>query len=206
MTCSNESTLVQAAQLLLTAVMLPEFLIYHQTIQQILVMDLDPDSSIAWSRAFHRTFLSNPYSLLLLEFLGDPTRSKELYVDGNKFEALATTFAKPLFGPSVLGVYSNTASQDSERGLTKDEFLACAFSCLPDCLLRASPSMDLAFLLQSHQIPSSLQDKLFYGCSSEATVAAIKSYILRCNISEVSVEQQQSRTEHENNCGCCHVM
>ncbi|KAF8802019.1 hypothetical protein BYT27DRAFT_6776872 [Phlegmacium glaucopus] len=173
---------MQAAQLLITAVMLPGFLKYYEEpILKILVIDLDLDPYSGWSGANAHAFGTIRHAHhFLLEFLGDPTRSKELYVDGNKFAALATVFAKILFGPSVLGVYSDTASQGSERSLTQDDFLACAFSFLPDCLLKASSSKDLALFLQSHQIPSSMQDNLVYGHSSEATVAAIKSYILVC--------------------------
>ncbi|KAF8802056.1 hypothetical protein BYT27DRAFT_6778320 [Phlegmacium glaucopus] len=207
MTHSTESTWVQAAQLLVTAVMLPGFPRYPFQIQDILMIDLDPDSSIAFHRAFgHILYAFTHGGHLLLELLGDPTCSNELYVDGNKFAALATAFATVLFGPFVLGVYSDTASQNSERSLPQDDFLACVFSCLPDCLLKASPSKDLALFLQSHEIPSNLQDKQFDGHSAEATVAAINAYILRCKVSEDLVVQQQSMVEHKSNCGRCHVM
>ncbi|KAF8802023.1 hypothetical protein BYT27DRAFT_7197492 [Phlegmacium glaucopus] len=103
MTHSNESTLIQATQLLVTAVMLPDFNnVYVDSISKILVIDIHPDSSDACSRAFLRIkYISRQTRRLLSEFLGDPTRSKEFYVDGNKFAALATQFTKILFGPSV---------------------------------------------------------------------------------------------------------
>jgi hypothetical protein len=46
------------------------------------------------------------YHLLLSEFLGDPRRSKEFYIDGDKFATLATTFAKNIFTPLYVSLFS----------------------------------------------------------------------------------------------------
>ncbi|KAF8806739.1 hypothetical protein BYT27DRAFT_7190388 [Phlegmacium glaucopus] len=176
----NESTLVRATQLLVTAMLPFEFPeCYH--IWGTLRFHLDLGSSHPWPSVSDctRRMVIHEYRHLILEFLGDPTRSKEFYVDGNIFATLATAFAKILFGLSVsrTQIYSNTTLKHEQK---RDPLLECAFSSLPDCLLKASPSKDLALFLQNHKIPSSLHKKLFDGHSSEATVAAIKAYILVC--------------------------
>ena len=83
---------------------------------------------------------------------------------------------------------------------TQEDVSEYIFSCFPDCLLKASPSKNLALFLQNHEIPADLHDQ-FDGWNSEAIGAAIKLYIQvgflfiyfqltlnllqRCNIPEV---------------------
>ncbi|KAF8805047.1 hypothetical protein BYT27DRAFT_7193577, partial [Phlegmacium glaucopus] len=188
------------AQLMVTAVMLPNFLQYSRIIMHILAIDWDSSAlKMVWS-PFHPLLFPFPwlqseeymakYHTMLSTFLADPLHSKEFYINDGKFATLATAFSKCLFGPSIDQVYSDTAPQSSQESLTsimfitQEECLACAFSCLPYCLPKASPSKSLAVLLQNNELPSDFQDNLFEG--HRATVEAIEAYILRCNVSEVS--------------------
>ncbi|KAF8805064.1 hypothetical protein BYT27DRAFT_7339948 [Phlegmacium glaucopus] len=182
------------AQLMVTAVTLPKFLQYYPTIntRRILAIDLDEEGFDMFRSAYLPLLFPflwiegqehlAKYHTMLSTFLGDPLHSKEFYIDAGKFAALATVFAKYLFGP-MHGDYSDTASQNSQQSSIPDEHLACIFSCLSDCLLRASPSKSLAVLLQNNELPSVFQDTLFE--SHRETVAAIGAYILRCNVSEL---------------------
>ncbi|KAF8805050.1 hypothetical protein BYT27DRAFT_7193582 [Phlegmacium glaucopus] len=178
-------TCSKPAQLMVTAVMLPKFFQYCPIILEILPIDLDREASEIFRNAylpllfpFHwdekEEYLPK-YHIMLSNFLGDPLHSKEFYIDDSKYATLAAAFANYLFGSSMHRAHSRY--QISEQGL------ACVFSCLPDCLHKASPSKSLALLLQNHELPSVFQDNLFEG--HRATVAAIEAYILRCNVSEV---------------------
>ena len=98
------------APLLVTAIMLPQFLQFYYPITHILMADLDQHFSNAFINAswhFLFPFLSgregdiDKYHILWSDFLGDPMRSHEFHIDGNKFATLATTFAKYLFQPSM---------------------------------------------------------------------------------------------------------
>ncbi|KAF8815945.1 hypothetical protein BYT27DRAFT_7186431 [Phlegmacium glaucopus] len=177
------------AQLVVTGVMLPRFHHYYLSATVYLGADLDQESFNTFQRAsfpiicpydLDNTYLGveemAAYYGLLSEFLDDPLRSKEFYIDGNKYADLAMAFAKNLFSPPMP---SDTASEDSP---VQDAFSAYYFSCLSFCLLKASPSKSLAMFLQDHEIPSYVQ---YYGHSLEAIVEAIENYTLRCNISKV---------------------
>ena len=74
--------------------------------------------------------------------------------------------------------HSDTGSQVSLylAPATQEEVSAYIFSCFPGCLLKASPSKNLALFLQNHEIPADLHDQ-FDGWNSEAMSAAIKVYI-----------------------------
>ncbi|KAF8801496.1 hypothetical protein BYT27DRAFT_7262034 [Phlegmacium glaucopus] len=153
------------------------------------------------------------YHNLLSEFLGDPIHSQEVYVDGNKFATLATELAENIFGliPMVITPcpVDGEDTPDVWGGVklidnTEDAFLACALSCLPDCLERASPSKDLVLFLQNHQIHSNWP---IQGHSSEVIVAAIHAYILRCNVSEVpDMNLEQSNVTDGLRCNFSEVL
>ena len=100
------------AQLLVTAVMIPKFLqLYCKPIIDILTVDLNQGPFEAFRKAylpFIFPFLWNnrevhmvKYHILLSDFLGDPMRSHEFHIEGNKFASLATAFTKYLFQPSM---------------------------------------------------------------------------------------------------------
>lgn len=98
-------------QLMVTAVMLPKFLEYRLPIMNFLSRGLSRGSFKIFSRACQQFLFASGWSIderymakyhtMLSEFLGDPTRSKEFYIDGDKFATLATAFVKQLFGPSM---------------------------------------------------------------------------------------------------------
>ncbi|KAF8801487.1 hypothetical protein BYT27DRAFT_7174195 [Phlegmacium glaucopus] len=191
------------APLVVAAMMLPTFPRHFHPLMKCLGSGLNDHSFDEFSGACSSIFPTawfmdskepRKYHNLLSEFLGDPIRSKEFYIDGNKFATLATALAGILFGPTLRVMTPHEENTpDTWRYLTQDEFLACAFSCLPDCLERASPSKDLVLFLQNHQIPSIWQHDLFVDHSSEANFAAINAYILRCNVSEVpDIKLEQS--------------
>lgn len=82
----------------------------------------------------------------------------------------------------ILRVNPDGVSQDPHVSSTQEqnfleEFLPCAFSCLPYCLLKASLSKGLAVFLENHRLPTNLQHHMYYDDSSEA----IKAYILVCS-------------------------
>ena len=90
------------AQQHVTALMLPTFIEHNSAISNVLARELNLDSQKEFfraSRLFVYPFYWAKYHLLLLDFLGDPRRSKEFYIDGDKFATLATTFAKYIFTP-----------------------------------------------------------------------------------------------------------
>ena len=99
------------APLFVTAIILPEFLQFYDPIIDILVVDLDPHSSNAFKKACHRFLFPfrwvdreghiAKYHILLSDFLGNPMRSHEFHIEGNKFASLATAFAKYIFQPSM---------------------------------------------------------------------------------------------------------
>ena len=99
------------AALLVTAIMLPNFLRFYYPIIHILMADLDQHSFNAFNKAYHPflfPFRWNKteehmakYHILLSDFLGDPMRSHEFHIEGNKFASLATVFARYLFQPSM---------------------------------------------------------------------------------------------------------
>ena len=100
------------ASLLVTAIMLPEFLqFYHNPVIDILTAHLDQHSFNAFNKAYtpflfpfgwtERGGHMANYHTLLSDFLGDPMRSHEFHIEGNKFASLATAFAKYLFQPSM---------------------------------------------------------------------------------------------------------
>ena len=91
--------------------MLPKFLqLYYDPIIDILTADLDQHSFNAFTKASCFLFpfswtdkeahMAN-YHILLSNFLGDPMRSHEFHIEGNKFASLATAFAKYIFQPSM---------------------------------------------------------------------------------------------------------
>jgi len=100
-------------QLLVTAVMLPGFPQHDLLIMGCLRSVLDHASGGKFDYARSLIFPMWPpfdkvykehqckYYILLSEFLGNPMRSQEFYVDGNKFAALATTLSTILFGLSM---------------------------------------------------------------------------------------------------------
>ena len=97
-----------AAQPMVTALMLPKFLQHDYLIMKCLAYDLDDGSfndfhkacsrilPIGWPRGEGEHLLR--YHILLSEFLDDPMRSQEFHIDGNKFATLAIAFAKYFFG------------------------------------------------------------------------------------------------------------
>ena len=95
------------AQQYLTAFMLPTF--ERSTMDKLLLRELNLNSQSQFFKALFRLFFPfgwrggqeymPKYHRLLSEFLGDPRRSKEFYIDGDKFATLATTFAKYIFTP-----------------------------------------------------------------------------------------------------------
>ena len=97
------------APLLVTAIMLPKFLQFRYPIIDILTANLDQHSFNAFRKAscpflfpFDWTGREGhmvKYHILLSDFLGDPMRSHEFHIEGNKFASLATAFAKYLFQP-----------------------------------------------------------------------------------------------------------
>ncbi|KAF8814331.1 hypothetical protein BYT27DRAFT_7238893 [Phlegmacium glaucopus] len=198
MTCSKP------AELMVTAVMLPNFFQYYPIIKGILSIDLDEEGFERFHRAYHPLLFPfsriegekyfAKYHIMLSNFLGDPLRSQGFYIDDGKFATLAMAFAKYLFGPFIQRDYSNTASQNSQGPL---KFITPE----QDCLHKASPPMSLAVLLQNNELPSIFQDDLLEG--HRATVAAIEAYILRCN--SFIHAQKQSKAEQERYYSC-HVM
>jgi hypothetical protein len=109
------------AQQSVTALMLPTFLEHYSTIIKLLARELDLNSRSQFITALHRFLFPfdwvvqqeymGKYHLLLSEFLGDPRRSKEFYIDGDKFATLAKTFAENIFTPfkyaSLFSLLSN---------------------------------------------------------------------------------------------------
>ena len=95
--------------------MLPTFLEHSSTIHKLLTRELDLNSQSQFFKAsypflfpfdlFAQEYMAK-YHLLLLEFLGDPRRSKEFYIDGDKFATLATTFAKNISTPLYVSLFS----------------------------------------------------------------------------------------------------
>ena len=96
------------AQQYVTASMLLAFE-QRLTIDQLLTRELNLNSQSQFFKASLHVFFPfgwesgqeymPKYHLLLSEFLGDPRRSKEFYIDGDKFTTLATTLAKYIFTP-----------------------------------------------------------------------------------------------------------
>ena len=95
----------------MTAVLIPKFLeLYCTPIIDILTIDLNQGPLEAFNKAYIPFIFPFPwnneevhmakYHILLSEFLGDPIRSNEFYIDGNKFAGLATAFVKYIFKPS----------------------------------------------------------------------------------------------------------
>jgi len=99
---------------MVTGVMLPGFYGYYYSATYFVGADLDQESFRTFRSACHPIICPYEWShtglvledmaayySLLSKFLDDPIRSKEFYIDGDKFAALATTFAKHLFSPPV---------------------------------------------------------------------------------------------------------
>ncbi|KAF8817200.1 hypothetical protein BYT27DRAFT_6949245 [Phlegmacium glaucopus] len=194
------------AQMMVTGVMLPKFYDYYYSAMDFLGVDLDQESFNAFRRACQPIIC--PYEWdhivtgidematyydLLSEFLDDPIRSKEFYIDGDKFAALATAFSKNLFSPLI----DNPSYGPLKYG---EQFLVYVFSCLPSILPKASPSKGISAFLQNHEIPSYIQD---HDHNLDEIAEAIKNYILRCNILEVQGENvimDQSDQKDGPNC------
>ena len=91
--------------------MLPKFPQFRYPIIDILTADLDRRSYTAFRKASGPFFFPfnwtgreghmAKYYILLTDFLGNPMRSHEFHIEGNKFVSLATAFAKYLFQPSM---------------------------------------------------------------------------------------------------------
>jgi hypothetical protein len=99
------------APLVVAAMMLPTFPRHFHPLMKCLGSGLDDHSFDEFSGACSSIFPTawfmdskepRKYHNLLSEFLGDPIRSKEFYVDGNKFATLATALARILFGPTYV--------------------------------------------------------------------------------------------------------
>ncbi|KAF8801492.1 hypothetical protein BYT27DRAFT_7341968 [Phlegmacium glaucopus] len=97
------------APLVMTAVMLPTFAQHFDALVKCLGNNLDSDSFDGFYIACYSIHPANrsieilpQHHNLLSEFFGDPIRSKELYVDGDKLATLAAELAKILFGPTYV--------------------------------------------------------------------------------------------------------
>jgi len=102
---------------MITGVMLPDFHHYYYSAMDFLRVDLDQESFNALQRACQPIicpyqWLNDSsididideiaaYYVLLSEFLDDPIRSKEFYINGDKFAAFASVFSEFFFGPPM---------------------------------------------------------------------------------------------------------